>query len=187
MSGTLGLFGGSFDPPHHGHVLTACYALAAGEIDALWVVPTFEHPLGKPLTPFAHRMRMCERAFADLRRCEVVDLERQLGGVSYTVELLEAIRRREPGRALRLLVGSDILGQTNRWRDYGRVCELAPPLVVQRSGHRPEYAPEDEVAMPEVSSTELRERLARGERPIGLLPRAVLNYAREHALYERKA
>lgn len=184
MSGreTIGVFGGSFDPPHCGHVLLAAYALSAAPIDRLLVVPTFQHPFGKPLVPFQHRVAMAERAFGVLRGAEVSRIEQELGGASYTVRTLEALRARAPGAELRLLVGADVLGDLEKWKDFERVRELAPLFVVGRSG----YPREDELETPDlpaISSTRVRERLRAGETVAGLVPRAVERYCVEHHLY----
>lgn len=182
MSAALGVFGGSFDPPHCGHVLLAAYALAAAPIDRLLVVPTFEHPFGKPLAPFAHRVAMCELAFGMLRGAEISRIEEEIGGASYTVRTLEALSAQYPGAQLRLLVGADVLGDLERWKDFDRVRELAPLFVVGRSG----YAREEGIEAPDlpaISSTRVRELLRAGDRAAGLVPRGVEAYCREHALY----
>ncbi|MDQ3038085.1 MAG: nicotinate (nicotinamide) nucleotide adenylyltransferase [Myxococcota bacterium] len=178
----LGVFGGSFDPPHCGHVLLAAYALAVAPIERLLVVPAYQHPFGKPLVAFEHRAAMCERAFGVLRGVEVSRLEEELGGASYTVRTLEALAERHPGTQLRLLVGADVLADVERWKDFERVRELAPLFVVGRSG----YAREEGIETPDlpaISSTRARELLRAGESASGLVPRAVEAYCREHSLY----
>src|SRR3954453_19837484 len=81
----LAILGGSFDPPHFGHVFLAAYALGSANVERVLVVPVFQHAFAKPLSPFEDRLHMCELAFRDLRRVEVSDLERELGGVSRTL------------------------------------------------------------------------------------------------------
>ena len=176
----LGVFGGSFDPPHFGHVLAACWALGTGRLDRLLVVPALAHAFGKDLAPFPHRRRMAELAFADLARVEVSDLEARLGGPSYTVNTLAALRREAPDAALSLLVGTDLVEQIPSWHQGSRVLELATPLVIGRGGHA---RGGEDLLIPEVSSTEVRRRLAAGRDATALVPAAVLAYAREHGLY----
>ena len=184
MTVRVGIFGGSFDPPHAAHVMFAAYALSIGDFDRLLVIPTFAHPLDKELrTGFAHRYRMCELAFGDLRRLEVSRIEEELGDTSYTLDTIEALRARMPDAALRLVIGADILGEIDRWHRFDRIAELAPPMVIGRSGydtHGWEVMP---VTLPAVSSTEIRRRLAAGEDVTGLVPRAVEAYARANGLY----
>lgn len=174
------VFGGSFDPPHVGHVLAASWVLSTTDVDALVVMPAFQHAFGKALAPFAHRRRMCELAFAPLKSVVVSDLEARLGGASYTVRTLEELRRRHPDVALKLVIGSDLVGEVPRWREGHRVPELAELLVVGRGGHDDES---HEVAMPELSSTEIRARLREGRSVEGLVPRTVIDYVARHGLY----
>lgn len=179
---TFGVLGGSFDPPHCGHVLLATYALSVAPIDRLLVVPTFEHPFGKALTPFSDRVAMCERAFGVLRAAEVSRIEEALGGASYTVRTLEALRAQHPGAQLRLVIGADVLQDVERWKEFDRVRELAPLFVVGRSGYAREQGV-DTLDLPPFSSTEVRALLREGKSATGLVPRAVESYCREHALY----
>ncbi|UJR79186.1 nicotinate (nicotinamide) nucleotide adenylyltransferase [Sandaracinus amylolyticus] len=182
MSETIGVFGGSFDPPHCGHVLLATYALSAAPIDRLLVVPTFAHPFGKQMAPYEHRVAMCERAFGLLRGAEISRIEEELGGASYTVRTLEALHARRPGVTLRLLVGADVLGDLEKWKDFERVRALAPLFVVGRSGYAREEGMETP-DLPAISSTRVREQL-RAHRTIGgLVPRDVARYCDEHGLY----
>jgi nicotinate-nucleotide adenylyltransferase len=177
------VFGGSFDPPHVGHVLAAAWVLSTSPVDEILVIPTFEHVFGKRLTPFAHRLRMCELAFAPLKRVRVLDLEARLGGASATVRTLEALGREEPGVSLHLIVGSDLVGEIPRWTEGHRIPELASLLVVGRGGH--DDGQRRDVSMPEISSTEIRDRLRRGESVEGLVPRAVIEHIAASQLYLR--
>jgi nicotinate-nucleotide adenylyltransferase len=182
MTRTLGVFGGSFDPPHVGHVLLAAYALSVGPLDGLLIVPTFVHPFGKALAPYAHRVAMCERAFGLLRGATLSRLEEELGGPSYTVRTLEALTDAMPGTSFRLVVGADVIADVARWRDFERVSSLAPPFVVGRGGHVRPFGIEP-LDLPAVSSTEVRARCARGEGFEGLVPREVAAYVETHGLY----
>lgn len=174
------IFGGSFDPPHVGHVLAASWVLSTAEVDALVVIPALAHAFGKPLAPFAHRRRMTELAFAPLRGVIVSDLEARLGGASYTVRTLEELARRHPDVSLQLVIGSDLVDEVPRWHEGHRVPQLAELLVVGRGG----YADgEEQLVMPEVSSTDVRERLRAGRSAEGLVPRAVLRYVERFGLY----
>ncbi len=185
----IAVFGGSFDPPHVGHVLLAAWALSAGGIDRLLVVPTFAHAFAKRSARFEDRIAMARLAFSifDPARVEVSDLEAHLPPPSYTVRTLEAVRAGWPGASLRLLVGSDILADLPRWREVERIEALAPLLVGGRAGHARDGAGrsvEPSVpSFPEVSSTEIRALLAAGRRPAHLVPERVLAHIEGHALY----
>ena len=104
----IALFGGSFDPPHVGHLLAAAYVLATEPVDELWFVPVSGHPLGKPLqAPFEHRARLAELAIAELGlpRAWVSRVEEELGGEGRTVDLLEHLHGKYPDRKWALVLG----------------------------------------------------------------------------------
>jgi nicotinate-nucleotide adenylyltransferase len=180
----LGIFGGSFDPPHLGHVLLASYALASCEIDELLVIPVYQHALGKELTAsFEQRLRMCELAFADLRRLTVSPLERELGGTSRTLRLIEALEKQYDAASFRLVIGADILHEVERWQAFDEIARRAPLFVAGRAGTEPGSVDERTPVLPDISSTELRALLSRGEDPGAWLPRRVHDYVRQHGLY----
>jgi len=176
----VGVLGGSFDPPHLSHVMLALYGLSVGDLARVIVVPTFVHAFGKPLAPFEHRLRMCQLAFEHVAPVEVSDLERELGGVSRTLRMLDALEARNPKTPFRLLVGSDILGQRDRWQDFALVEQRAPLLVAARSGDPRALG---SALLPQISSTEVREALARRDDTTGLLPARVRAYIDEQQLY----
>lgn len=182
MKPELALFGGSFDPPHLGHLFLATYALSVGAVERVLVAPTYQHAFGKPLTAFEQRLVLCERAFAPLCAVEVLPIERELGGVSRTLRLVEELTRRFPAHQLRLLVGADILLEASRWHRFDEITRLAPLLVAGRGGYQHAEIPHA-VQLPEISSTRIRAALAAGEDVTGWIPRAVQTYIDEHALY----
>lgn len=178
---TLGVFGGSFNPPHVGHVLAAAYVLATEPVDRLIVVPAYDHPFGKALAPFAHRRAMCEAAFRDLARVEVSSIEQEMGATSRTLYTLRELTARHPGCRLRLVIGADILHEKDKWFGWDEIERLAPPVVLGRIGFPHERAPVP--VLPEVASREVRAMIARGDDVGAMVPRAVLAYARAHGLY----
>jgi nicotinate-nucleotide adenylyltransferase len=181
MTGTIAVYGGSFDPPHIGHVLVCAYVLAAQPVERLLVVPVGTHPFAKRLAPFEDRLHMCELALGDLRRIEISPIERELPGPSLTLRTLECLQDRYPGSRLRLVIGSDLVPETPTWFDYERVCEIAPPIVVPRAGYA---SPEAEgPALPDINSTDLRSRLRVGLPTSGLLSPSVADYAMQRKLY----
>jgi nicotinate-nucleotide adenylyltransferase len=183
---TIALFGGSFNPPHVAHQMVCLFVLETCDVDELWIVPTYNHAFAKELVDFEHRFAMCERvASAFGGRVVVSDIERQLGDeVSRTLDTIEALYERHPEIALRLVVGADILAETDKWHRWDEVSRLAPPIVIGRGGF--DLDPADDqpgLDMPEVSSTEIRQRLRSGLSALPLVPRAVMNYIAEHGLY----
>lgn len=186
---TIGLFGGSFNPPHVAHQLVALYVLETQDLDEVWLLPTYRHAFGKDLAPFEDRMAMCELAIAPLgARAKVLATEAELAQrpdfrASRTLYLLEALIEAHPQHHFRLIIGTDILAEADKWYRWDAVVALAPPLVIGRAGHLPPNATATELVMPEVSSTEVRRRVARQESVRNLLPREVVRYIDERGLY----
>jgi nicotinate-nucleotide adenylyltransferase len=183
----VALFGGSFNPPHVGHVLAVTYVLSTQPIDHVVVVPVFEHALGKRLAPFEQRIEMARLAFGWLGHVEVSPIEAELGAPSRTLRTIEALERLHPDWRLRLVVGSDILGELAQWHAYAEIERRAPPLVVTRAGATADTPLPP--MLPEVSSTRIR-RLLITRRPDAVdpeleasLPRAVREYIDAHDLY----
>jgi nicotinate-nucleotide adenylyltransferase len=177
----VALFGGSFNPPHVAHQLVALYVLETRPVDELWFVPCFKHPFEKTLEPFADRLRLCELAAAPLGpRVKVSDVEGRLGGESRTLRTVQALRAERPGLELSLVIGSDLEAETASWYGAEELKALVTFIVVGRSG----FSGGHEIVLPEVSSTDVRERLRRGRPVDHLVPRAVLDYIRQRRLYE---
>lgn len=180
----VAVYGGSFDPPHLGHVLSVAWALSSGEVDEVWVIPTWEHAFGKTHgATFESRLEMCARAFAPFRSLELLDIERRLGDVSRTLNTLEALRTDHPDASFRLLVGADVLPTTDRWHRWDDIARLAPPLVVGREGYP--ASRDCPISIPDVSSTDVRAALREGGDLRGLVPASVVAYIRERGLYVR--
>lgn len=179
----VALLGGSFNPPHVGHVMAAWWALATQGVDEAWLLPSFLHPFGKALAPWEDRVRMCELAVQGIEGLRVCAAEAELQGdplLGRTVRTLEHLTAGHPGVRFSLVIGTDLLAETDRWYRFDRVRELARIVVVGRQGYPPvPGAP----ALPEVSSTAVRAALGRGEDVTGLVPAAVVRYIRERGLY----
>ena len=186
----VALYGGSFNPPHLAHQLACAVALATARpaIDEVWMVPTFEHAFGKALESFEDRYQMCIRAgriFGE--RVKVTRIEETLGGSSYTIRTVEALRAQHPEHELTLLIGADLIDERVRWNRWPELQALVNFLVVGRNGTplstlgpRDHHVP---IELPEVSSTEVRRRLQTGEPTVGLLDDEVSSYIRERGLY----
>jgi nicotinate-nucleotide adenylyltransferase len=190
MTGTIAVYGGSFDPPHVAHVLVACWARSSGDVDRVIVVPTWRHAFEKRSAPYEDRVTMCEMAMAPLEGVEVSRIEREIQE-SRTLHVLEALQEAEPEARLRLVIGTDILPSTPKWHRWDAVAALAPPLLVGRRGYPADEATlaahglhEPPLTMPELSSTEMRRRLGSGESVEGRVPPAVAEYARARKLYQ---
>jgi nicotinate-nucleotide adenylyltransferase len=196
----LGIFGGTFDPPHIGHLLAASDAIEALDLDVMWLVPNATQPLkgagqGSPL----QRLEMVRLLADGDGRFDVdpVEIERQ--GVSYTVDTVGEFARRFPEAARFLLIGADVTASFDQWREPQRIRELAEVVVLQRGNDETE-----EVIAPgpglrpsplagarrlptrrvDISSTEIRERVRRGKPIRGFVPDAVAAYIAAASLYQ---
>jgi nicotinate-nucleotide adenylyltransferase len=195
----IGILGGTFNPPHLGHLVCAQEAYIQLSLARVMLVPA-RIPPHKPVDdePGAtHRLEMCRVAVqGDERRFEVSDLEIEREGPSYTVDTLEELHSSKPDSELFLIVGADIAAGLPRWHQPERVLSLATVAVAERPGTSRESVIEalEEIGagdsatffdMPEIgiSSTMLRERVRTGESTRYLLPDAVRDYIDQHHLY----
>jgi nicotinate-nucleotide adenylyltransferase len=176
----IALFGGSFDPPHVGHLLAAAYVLATEPVAELWFVPVFAHPFQKPLhAPFEHRVQLCGAMASLLRSARVSRAEEELAGDGRTVDLLEHLRARHPAHRFALVLGSDLDEERKSWKRWDRIEELARVVRVSRGAVEQAAEPR----MPMVSSTEVRALLRDGGDASKLVPRPVLEAIRAAGTY----
>ncbi len=180
----IALLGGSFNPPHVAHLMAAYWVLATQGVSEVWLLPSYRHPFGKALAPFEDRVRMCRLAAAALRGVRVCGAEADLADdplVGKTARTLEYLREKHRAHRFALVVGSDVLGETDKWYRWEWVRELARIIVVGRQGHAEGAG--GRPLLPAVSSTEIRRRLACGEDVSALVPARVVAYIRERGLY----
>jgi nicotinate-nucleotide adenylyltransferase len=205
----IGIFGGSFDPVHEGHLHVARAAARAFDLDRIVWIPAARPP-HKPdriLADGPERVRMLEIALRGEPTWSIDPLELERGGPSYTIDTLRALPARlglAPDAELYLVIGGDNLQGFARWREARELFRRAQPVIVVRRGDEralvreiehelgPELALRLErglVVEPIVrtSSTDLRDRLLRGESPSDELPPGVLEYIRAHGIYRPRA
>lgn len=172
----MGIYGGAFDPPHASHVMIAAYALSCMDLGHLLVVPCADHPFGKNLTSFVLRMEMARLAFGFLgKSVEVLDIEENRPGPSYTIDTVKAIKDAYPGAYFVLLVGSDNAAM-DRWHRVDELRQMIDIRVMARGG-------QGHVAFPPISSTMIRERVRQGLDITGLVPARVAAFIAKQGLY----
>src|SRR5205823_1449233 len=138
----------------------------------------------KRLQPYEHRLAMTRLAMAPfVDAVEVSDLERRLGGESRTVRTAKALREERPGDEIAVVIGTDLLRERERWFGWPELRELVTWIEVPRAGHGAHSG----IAIPDVSSTEIRARLAEGRAIGDLVPAAVAEYVDAHRLYRAQA
>ncbi len=188
MQRTIGLLGGSFNPIHLGHLQMAAEASAAMGLQRVILLPDGDPPhKTKGLAPRQMRLRMTELAAAG--RFEVSPMEVDRPGKTYTVDTLEALTLLYPGVTLYMIIGADTLGQLLTWRNAPRVFELCTFLVFARDGLPMLPVPGANVTrldakIDDISSTEVRARVHRGQSLEGFLPQSVEDYIGVTRLYD---
>jgi len=194
----IGILGGSFDPPHVGHLLVAQDALDELALDRLLIVPAAQQPLkGGEQTAVAHRLAMVQACFGGIPRIAVDPIEIDRGGLSFMVDTVDALRRRWPSATLHLLVGDDVVSTLPRWGDVNRLLSMVQLVVLHRADRGHDVAalavPLESVGAAtarrlatrriDVSSTEIRARVRDGRSIRGFVPDAVETYIATTGLY----
>lgn len=201
----IGIFGGSFDPIHLGHLILAERCRENAELDQVWFMPSSLAPHKQDGAHGTDRQRieMIELAIGGHEAFVLSKIELERGGVSYTVDTLEQIHEKHPEDELFLLIGDDSLENFASWRNPQRICELATPLVVNRPGSgdvdlsllkplvselRFGQIEKWKIRCPkiEISSTDLRARVRDGKSIRFLTPRGVEKYIETQQVYLAK-
>jgi nicotinate-nucleotide adenylyltransferase len=202
----VGIFGGTFDPVHFGHLILAEQAREQGRLDEVWFVPAPCPPqkTNQVITPYDQRVEMLQLAIAGHPAFRIDLIEKDLPSPSYTVNTLDELRRRHPDAELWLLIGGDSLVDLPEWYQPIRIIRQAGLLVMARPGAALLSADElrTQLSLPEeiplrlqiiqvtsyieISSTDLRQRVREGRSIRYFLPRAVEVYIQEKHLYRGK-
>ena len=195
----IGIYGGSFDPVHKGHVNAAVNFMEELSLDKIIIIPAYQppHKKGLAMTPSEHRMNMCRLAFGDMENFEVSDIEIQRADEGYMADTVEQLREMYPDDELFLLVGGDMLLSFRRWYEWHRITDEAVLAVAARnweddaaleaeaailrsSGAEVRIVPID---VKELSSTEVREAVRRADDISSMVPKGVDEYIWDHYLY----
>ena len=196
----IGIYGGTFSPPHNGHIAAAKAFMEQMWLDFLYVIPTATPPHKEMDVPVdaTHRLEMCRLAFSDVEGVYVSDMELRRGGRSYTVDTLRELTG--PDRRLFLLCGTDMMLTLDEWREPAEIFKLSYPVYIRRekdaildkkivqkiADYNEKYGKVVRriVTEPiELSSNLVRERLKNGEDVSTLIPASVEKYIRDNHLY----
>jgi nicotinate-nucleotide adenylyltransferase len=200
----IGIFGGSFDPIHLGHLWTAEQFCSELSLDLVKLIPAKISPFKLGYTPTAdkHRLEMLKLAVGAHPKFEVDAIELQRGGVSYTIDTVLDLQRGEPDATWYLLVGADSLKDFKKWKSPNELLNTVALVVARRGGcPEPDWSQLDGLASPErlhaieklrldipvieISSTQVRQRIEQNRSIRYLVPAAVEVYIQEHQLYQR--
>ena len=189
---TIGLYGGSFNPIHKGHTSLAQSLVDQGLVDEVWLLVSPLNPLKQTsgdIAAYEHRLRMAELACKGHKGLRVSDLESHLPVPSYTITTLDALAATYPQHTFSLVIGADNWQGFNKWYKSDEIIARYPILVYNRPGY-----PLDEANLPpsvkvvntplyDISSTQIREAIKKGERPTDWLSPKVLRYISESRIY----
>ena len=197
----MGLFGGSFDPIHQGHVDMALRLAESLELDSVLLMPTFvpPHKIRESMASAEHRLAMCRLVAREHPKLQVSDLELTRGGASFTVDTLRALREQYPDAKWYLITGADMFVTLRTWYHFEDIAHMATLCTVPRAGTDTErlkkYAAQlratgaecyvDAQPVTTVSSTQIRDYIVAGKPLDELVPPAVANYIAENGLYRQ--
>jgi nicotinate-nucleotide adenylyltransferase len=196
----IGVFGGSFDPPHNAHVQVCRYALEHAFLDRILLVPTGDNPLkiSEDRTSRQDRLNMTQLAAEFLPHSEVSDIEIDRPGQSYTYETIKTLKQNS-NDTFWFITGSDLLPQLHMWRNFSQLAEMIDFICFRRKGtdasalisaaerinriFRPGIILFEDYAPDEISSSSIREMIQNGEDIKSMVPRTVYEYIQKNNLY----
>lgn len=176
----IGLFGSSFNPPHHGHLAVIQDLSDRRTFDEIWLVPVFGHAFGKTLAPFENRLDMLEILLSLINspNVKINTVEREMNKhPSYSFDMVSELKRRHPSYQFHLIVGSDIKSELHKWHRIEDLKRIVDFHFIPRQGF--ENSP-----YPKVSSSEIRHFLQHGADITHLVPAKIADYIGKHKLYQ---
>jgi nicotinate-nucleotide adenylyltransferase len=182
----IGIYGGTFNPVHHGHLILARQALEEFKLDRLIFVPAAESPfkIQNHTAPPGDRLAMLRLAIAGEDRFSVDPLEIERGGISYSIDTVKMFRTRNPEAELFFLVGEDNANRLTEWHRFEELKKLVCFVVLSRSEDFESSQYPVVQRRIEISSTEIRNRVAKQDSINYLVPESVKHYIEQHQLYQ---
>ncbi len=197
----VGIFGGTFDPVHQGHLILAEQCREQGQLDEVWFMPTANPPHKQQgsITRFDQRVEMLNLALAGNPAFRVEPIEKEREGPNYTADTLEELKRRHPDVEIFLLLGSDSLNDMPNWYQPQRILEQASLMVMRRAdtpvlsdeeiqrqlGHEVTLTGIEAPPLIDIASRDLRRRVSEGRSIRYLVPRSVECFIQEKKLYQQ--
>ncbi|MBM7604773.1 nicotinate-nucleotide adenylyltransferase [Metabacillus crassostreae] len=188
MTKKIGILGGTFDPPHFGHLLIASEILHKMQLSEVWFIPNQipPHKSEKHFSDSRHRLNMLKLAIKDNDHFKINTLELEREGPSYTYDTIHILREQYPDYSFHFIIGADMIEYLPHWHKIDEIIKIVSFIGVKRHGYKTvtDY-PVNEIEIPmfDVSSTMLRERLNKNESTAYLLPEDVKRYIKGNHLY----
>jgi nicotinate-nucleotide adenylyltransferase len=184
----IAIYGGTFDPVHHAHLILAREAIETLDLDKVILVPAKISPLKKaaPIASGEVRLEMLQAAIKGETKFEVDECELLRPPPSYTIDSVEEIHRRECDASIYCLIGEDNVEQLPRWRRFTELEKIVRFIVLDRSGKQPTHSYELIRRRIDISATEIRQRVAQNESIRYLVPRSVEEIIQREKLYREQ-
>lgn len=193
MNNRVGIFGGTFDPVHNGHLSIARAFLSSGKIDELWIMPAPDPPHKESghITGFDQRVKLLELAFKNWKQISITDFENKLERPSYSLKTIRRLKKKFPDRIFLFCLGSDSLEKLDTWYHFEELSEECQFLVAKRPGFNPDRVKSlimnqcifVEHSPVNISSTQIREYIRDDKDVSGLIPGKVLEYIKKEKMY----
>lgn len=191
MTKVIGIFGGSFNPAHNGHIMLAQYLAQHSHLDEVWLTLSPQNPLkiSNSLLDDNHRLAMLNLAIESYPLLKVCDIELEMPRPSYTINTLDELSRRYPDYRFNVVIGGDNWNIIDRWKDYQRIINEYGVVIYPRPGYELSSTNYSNVVvvdapLADISSTEIREAFANGKEARHLIPQKVAEYIIKHDLYK---
>ena len=191
MTKVIGIFGGSFNPVHNGHIMLAQYLAQHSHLDEVWLTLSPQNPLkiSNSLLDDNHRLAMLNLAIERYPLLKVCDIELEMPRPSYTINTLDELSRRYPNYRFNVVIGGDNWNIIDRWKDYQRIINEYGVVIYPRPGYELSSTNYSNVVvvdapLADISSTEIREAFANGKEARHLIPQKVAEYIIKHDLYK---
>jgi nicotinate-nucleotide adenylyltransferase len=187
----IGILGGTFNPPHLGHLIIAEEVLVKQKLDEIWFMPNSKPPHKKASTTVEDRVNMVKLATKNHPAFRVCTVELELEGPSYTARTMKELRARFPNDQFYFIIGADSVGTLPSWFDIDELVKMVTFIAVKRTGYEMQspysnHIIEVDAPIIDISSTDIRNRVAQGENYTYLTVEAVRLYMKEHKLYGKK-
>ena len=190
----IGLYLGTFNPIHNGHIALANYFINSTDLDEVWVVLTPQNPFKKNnnLIQDTHRLEMANNTFNHLKNIKVSDIEFQLDKPNYTIDTINRLSEDFPNQQFTLLIGEDNLANFHHWKDYSKILDLVGVYVYPRKTDiniDQEFITNNKINILdapkiEISSDQIRKRMKEGDDIKSYLPKEIYKYIIEKKLYK---